>query len=708
LISRNGKRYLVVFQRGDVARNGSWVEVLSGSTASLDAASRATVVARLFSKSTALVTDLVKNVRWLDDNEHVAFLWDDGAGLPQVIVIDIRSHQIRRLTHHPALIEIYDISRDGQTIIYTARGMRSSSRVPEMRRNGFAITGQSIGSLLSGELDGWTPWLHHETFVSSTRTGFSRKVKEPLHKWLLPPYLLNISPNGRYAIAVRPAGDVPADWDKYTEHIFRDVYLPPVRQHPGDPHAIRQYYIVDTLRAVARPLWNAPENPYGGVVWSPDSRSFIVGPTFLPTKEADKPGLAGWAVAEVDVTTGMYVQVPLPPDLSPTDYRPLSWQPDGVIEFTDTEEPQHYDRRLKFRKSGGQWKPIPEEQVKKDELFAPVRIELRQGPNTPPALYAVETASGREKLIRDLNPQLRRSVTLGRVELVHWKGTDDRPWTGMLYYPVHYAPGRRFPLVIQTHGYNPTEFSIDGGFTTVFAAQPLANHDIAVLQIGSPDTGMEEIIATPREPAVYTAGFEGAIEEFTRAGLVDREKVGIVGFSRTGWHVEYALSHSQFPFAAAEVADNMDASYVQNVMWQNSEPSEFEADNGARPFGKGLEAWLRVAPGFNADKVQSPLRIEIDSGPVSVGAVNDWEMFSNLRYLGKPVELFVIPDNEHGVHILQNPAQRLASQGGTVDWFCFWLRGEEDPDRAKADQYTRWRKLLKLQERAIAPLDNNP
>jgi hypothetical protein len=71
-------------------------------------------------------------------------------------------------------------------------------------------------------------------------------------------------------------------------------------------------------------------------------------------------------------------------------------------------------------------------------------------------------------------------------------------------------------------------------------------------------------------------------------------------------------------------------------------------------------------------------------------------MFSNLRYLGKPVELFVIPDIEHGVHVLQNPAQRLASEGGTVDWFCFWLKGEEDPNPAKAVQYVRWNKLRAL------------
>jgi hypothetical protein len=37
-------------------------------------------------------------------------------------------------------------------------------------------------------------------------------------------------------------------------------------------------------------------------------------------------------------------------------------------------------------------------------------------------------------------------------------------------------------------------------------------------------------------------------------------------------------------------------------------------------------------------------------------------------------------------------------QQGAVDWFTFWLKGEEDPDPNKALQYARWRELRKLQQ----------
>ena len=37
-------------------------------------------------------------------------------------------------------------------------------------------------------------------------------------------------------------------------------------------------------------------------------------------------------------------------------------------------------------------------------------------------------------------------------------------------------------------------------------------------------------------------------------------------------------------------------------------------------------------------------------------------------------------------------------QQTNVDWFVFWLKGEEDPDPAKAETYARWRELRAVQQ----------
>ena len=93
------------------------------------------------------------------------------------------------------------------------------------------------------------------------------------------------------------------------------------------------------------------------------------------------------------------------------------------------------------------------------------------------------------------------------------------------------------------------------------------------------------------------------------------------------------------------------------------------------------------------DKVETPLQVvALDNHQSLMGM---WEPYAALRYLQKPVDLIVIPDSEH---VMTNPGERMTSQGGTVDWFRFWLKGEEDPDPAKAEQYKRWRELRKLQQ----------
>ena len=51
------------------------------------------------------------------------------------------------------------------------------------------------------------------------------------------------------------------------------------------------------------------------------------------------------------------------------------------------------------------------------------------------------------------------------------------------------------------------------------------------------------------------------------------------------------------------------------------------------------------------------------------------------------MDLIIINSGEQ--HVLTHPTARVASQGGTVDWFRFWLKTEEDPDPVKAEQYAR-------------------
>jgi dipeptidyl aminopeptidase/acylaminoacyl peptidase len=262
-----------------------------------------------------------------------------------------------------------------------------------------------------------------------------------------------------------------------------------------------------------------------------------------------------------------------------------------------------------------------------------------------------------------------------------------------LVLPPDYAQGRRYPLVIQSHGFLSQEFLSDGTFTTAFAARPLAAAGIVVLQVQ--DITSRDM--TPAEAPLQLAGYEAAIDHLAEMRVIDPKRVGITGFSRTVYYTLYALTHRTSRFAVATIADGVFYGYIQYLMSGN-----YGSDNaqiGAPPFGTGLGTWLTESPGFNFDKVDAPLRIEVHD-PVSL--LSDWEAYAALHAQNKPVDLIVLPNASH---VVVKPRERLESQQGSVEWFRFWLQGYEDPDQAKTEQYRRWEELCDMQ---VAQNPNQP
>ena len=114
----------------------------------------------------------------------------------------------------------------------------------------------------------------------------------------------------------------------------------------------------------------------------------------------------------------------------------------------------------------------------------------------------------------------------------------------------------------------------------------------------------------------------------------------------------------------------------------------YEAGYGAAPFGDGLRTWQESAATFNLDRMRTPLlmwEVHVESA---------WDWYAGLRRLRKPVEYWYLPE---GNHELFRVSQRLHAGQLMVDWFRFWLQGDEDPSPQKAEQYVRWRELRKLQ-----------
>jgi hypothetical protein len=183
------------------------------------------------------------------------------------------------------------------------------------------------------------------------------------------------------------------------------------------------------------------------------------------------------------------------------------------------------------------------------------------------------------------------------------------------------------------------------------------------------------------------AGYDTVISYLNKRGMVDTNELGIIGFSRTVLGVGYALTHSKYRFAAATLADGSDAGYFRYIAYLTSSPSatrDSEGINGGPPVGDGMQSWLRTSPDFNLAQVSTPVRLEAYEPETLLFT---WEDFAMSTRLHKPVDLIYLPN---GNHTLLRPSDRLVSQEGNVDWFTYWLKGEEDEDPIKKPQFERW------------------
>lgn len=700
LLSPSGDRYVLLLVRGDVERNGNWLEVVSGSAASVEAARAPRVVARLFMSSLAEIHGMgtagltlaasFNNVSWLDDH-RIALLWGDERNVTQVFTIDLRSGEVAQMTRSATHVVAYALSPRGD-LAYAARLPRSRAQSERLLREGFLIDTDSVLGILDGDVDGYsaTDTAHNaDLFVRPAGRSEAHKVEIPGTPHLLySPTVIAFSPDGaRLAFAAAPSR-IPTAWSDYTDRFLVRNLADARRFGPKSLFArvIFQLHVVETGDRLARTLVDAPLSNFAQLAWSPDGRSVAVAPTYPEAVAGDAPGLAGRAALVIDVAARQATRLPAQEPLPPLNG--VDWSPDGTITLRTPSG----NRAFSF---GEKWTAVTPPEPPRDLARGNVRLELKQDINTPPRLYALD-AAGRAEMVFDLNPRLENDFRLGRAEPYAWTDATGRKWKGRLNYPPGDAGGSALPLVIQTHGATPDgEYSLSGkrgpGLgpgVSAYAGQVLASHGILVLTMQ--DLSGDPVLGTPAEPVAYREGYDSAIDELARAGRVDPARVGIIGYSRTGWHVEQALIHSRHRFAAAVVVEKTEPGYLWAHVAGLSE--EYILDVGAKPFGEGLKTWMERSAAANADKIRTPVLFLLHSGGLS-SVLNHWELYSRLRFLGKPVEYRVSPDILRANHGLQNPGQLRAMQESAVEWFAFWLRGVETADPAKRPQNDRWRSL---------------
>lgn len=329
-------------------------------------------------------------------------------------------------------------------------------------------------------------------------------------------------------------------------------------------------------------------------------------------------------------------------------------------------------------------------------IIAEAALCVHADHGTPPSLLAIAIKNGSTETIFDPNSDLRARFNLD-TERIRWKDKFGRDSLGVLVYPRDFKKGVRYPLIITTYtcsGFLSGE-KTDGGPEYI-----LAENGFLVLCIDfnwdlpPPETTTKYSLGPGRYVAAL-AEYESAIDMLAEKGLVDRARVGITGFSFSAQAISYALTRSnRLHVAALRSLGVLEPGHemffrrgmeITNIVYRDHNIGEDRYD--AETVYKDISLSLR------AEHITAPILVQASDAEY----LGSLPVFAVLKKHDKPVEMYVFPDETHQLH---QPRHQLVYLERNLDWFRFWLLGEEDQNPAKAEQYKRWRKLKSLQSKS--------
>jgi len=536
-----------------------------------------------------------------------------------------------------------------------------------------------------------------------------------------------VSPDGSRAVFMMPvyrengeAGDiegVPDGW-----RLYAGLEGPAALSDPRDFDRFGSYgfeyynrlwrpMIVDLSSCAVQPLLDVPRGPGAtapsaanpAILWSADGQHVILVNSSIPIDPANPASRTTGYLVDFEVGTGRWSAIAPMQDEAGARIGRVRWLDEGRALFVGRVGPGGAPMRaLVYRRGQSGWDPSEAAEGTEPPrlrsapaatpLRGGLRIALRQSVTMPPIMVA--SRGGREVALTSPDPALAR-VRLAPPVPARWTERDGQVVEGELFLPPAASRSGPLPLVVQ-FGVSGDRFLPDGVVSTAFATQAMVARGIAVLNLpeieeptegGTPARGEAE---APREAALYVERIDAAVEQLARDGIVDPARVGLVGFSRTGYFTYYAISHPRtVRFAAAMINDSSSMSYVQELQRQ----LEGRAGPGARPnggtFWNNPQGWLAYAPAFNVNRVDTPALFTFNTFSTSQPM---FEALASFRANNREIDMLLLPDASHQ---LQRPRQRLASMRATVDWMTFWLQGEERraADRATLEQYRYWRAL---------------
>jgi len=282
-----------------------------------------------------------------------------------------------------------------------------------------------------------------------------------------------------------------------------------------------------------------------------------------------------------------------------------------------------------------------------------------------------------------------------RVEIIHWSGARGEEVEGVVYYPLEYEEGKKYPLILSIHG-GPTGTDRDRWTQSYSTPILLLNQKGAfVLKAnyhGSAAYGLDwvESICCGNYYSLEIPDLESGVDYLIDRGLVDPDKLGTMGWSN-GAILSIQLTTLNPRYKAASTGAG-DVEWISD--WANV---DFGAafDNyyfGAAPY-EDPQRYIELSPFFRLEDVKTPTIIYFGTEDRNVPTDQGWSHFRALQQIGQvPVKFILFPGEPHSIRKLAHQRRKVAED---LAWFDRYLFGTYEPENEALKEGSRLAEALK-------------
>ena len=385
--------------------------------------------------------------------------------------------------------------------------------------------------------------------------------------------------------------------------------------------------------------------------WSPDDQNILMS------------SQTGWHILSPD-DGGLELVLPLEEDEESRPSRSVqSWSEDGryiYFTYSASAEWQRGLKRLDLQ-SGVIETMMLDENLYRSFNFSDdggtVIYRMSDG-NRPDEIWAASENFSERKQLTDLNSQLA-DLPLSKTELIEYLDIDGNTLYGILYYPVGYEPGRKYPLVAEIY-----EQFFDNGYNE--------NMNLITAQgwFGfRPSVRFEE--GFPGE--AWLKAVPSAINKLVDRGIVDNDKIGVYGQSYGGYAVNLLITQTDRFAAAANVSGKVNMiSFLGDsprITTRNYRAAEIGQDRIGATLWEQPQKYIEHSAIMFADRINTPLLMLSGEGDWNVPATNQREMYYALRRLGKEVVWVNYMSGGHGAGRASSAEDFVDHWERMFDWF---------------------------------------